>query len=67
MAIVERVSVRIKFAISKARWREKRSSIVPTKGPTIEYGTKTSAKARAALIASAWRSGEKRRKEASAL
>jgi hypothetical protein len=33
----------------------------------MEYGTKTRAKARAALIASAWRSGEKSTKEARAL
>ena len=39
---------RIKFEKAIARWRETRSRIVPTKGPIIEYGSKTTAKANAA-------------------
>ena len=48
-----RVVARVRFANKSARWREKRSRIVPTKGPTMEYGTRTRAKAKAAPIASA--------------
>ena len=44
-----------------------RSKRVPTKGPTIEYGSKTTVKPIAALTAVAWRSGEKRTNEANAL
>ena len=51
--MIANVIARTIFAKKSARCREKRSRIVPTKGPTIEYGTKTRAKARAALIASA--------------
>jgi hypothetical protein len=50
-----------------ARCRENLSSNVPTKGPTIEYGKSTTANATAAFTALAWRSGEKRMKEARAL
>ena len=48
------------------RWRETRSRIVPTKGPTKEYGSSTTANATAADFASGWRSGEKSTKDANA-
>jgi hypothetical protein len=41
--------------------------MVPTNGPTIEYGVNTTAKPKAAAIALACRSGEKSTKDASAL
>jgi hypothetical protein len=41
--------------------------MVPTNGPIIEYGSSTTANARAALKALAWRSGEKITKDARAL
>ena len=66
-ATSNKLALRARFAKNSARWRETRSRIVPTKGPTTEYGYKTTAKPRAALNAFAWRSGEKRTKEAKAL
>ena len=66
-ATTKRFRVRARFEMSKARCLETRSRTVPTKGPTIEYGSKTTAKPRAALNALAWRSGEKRTKDARAL
>ena len=45
------VSARVIFAKKIARCREKRSRIVPTNGPTMEYGSKTTANATAALTA----------------
>jgi hypothetical protein len=41
--------------------------MVPTNGPTIEYGSKTTAKPIAALKALACRSGENKTKDARAL
>jgi hypothetical protein len=61
------VTARLRFEKAIARWRETRSKIVPTKGPITEYGSKTTAKANAAPNAFAWRSGEKRIKDAKAL
>ena len=66
-ATTKRLKLRKILEKNSARWREIRSRIVPTNGPTIEYGSKTTAKPRAALNASAWRSGENSTKEASAL
>ena len=48
------------------RCRENLSNRVPTSGPTIEYGSKTTAKAAAADFASGWRSGENKTKDARA-
>ena len=45
--------------------REMRSKIVPTKGPTKEYGRSTTANATAADFASGCRSGEKSKNDAS--
>ena len=50
-----------------ARCLENRSRMVPTNGPTMEYGSSTTANATAAFTALACRSGEKRTKDASAL
>ena len=66
-ATSNKLALRARFAKNNARWRETRSKMVPTNGPTIEYGNKTTAKPRAAFKAFAWRSGEKRTKEAKAL
>ena len=60
-------AARARLENKSARCLETRSRIVPTKGPTSEYGNKTTAKAIAALRASAWRSGENKTKDASAL
>ncbi len=46
--------------------REMRSKIVPTNGPTNEYGSRTTAKAAAADFASGCRSGENKTNEARA-
>ena len=61
------VSARAKFEYAIARCLETRSNMVPTNGPIIEYGSSTTANARAALKALAWRSGEKITKDAKAL
>jgi hypothetical protein len=45
------VIARIRFEYAIARCLETRSRIVPTNGPTIEYGSSTTANARAALKA----------------
>ena len=66
-ATTNRFIPRAAFAKSSARCLETRSRIVPTNGPTSEYGNKTTANAIAALNASAWRSGENKTKDASAL
>jgi hypothetical protein len=66
-AMTNKVAARITLEKKIARCRENLSSNVPTKGPTIEYGRSTTAKATAALVALAWRSGEKSTKEASEL
>ena len=66
-ATTHNVAARTRFEYAIARWREMRSKIVPTKGPIMEYGRRTTAKASAAFKAFAWRSGEKSTKEASAL
>ena len=66
-ATSNKLALRARFAKNSARWRETRSKMVPTKGPTSEYGSKTTAKPIAAFNAFAWRSGEKRTKEAKAL
>ena len=66
-ATTNRFIPRAAFAKSSARCLETRSKIVPTNGPTKEYGKRTTANAIAALNASAWRSGENKTKDASAL
>jgi hypothetical protein len=62
-----RVAERTRFEKRIARCLENRSRSVPTNGPTIEYGKRTTAKATAAFTALAWRSGENKMNEASAL
>jgi hypothetical protein len=57
----------VRFEKRIARCLENLSKRVPTNGPTIEYGKRTTANATAALTALAWRSGEKRINEARAL
>jgi hypothetical protein len=57
----------MRFEKRMARWRENLSRRVPTNGPTIEYGKRTTANATAAFTALACRSGEKRMKDAKAL
>ena len=66
-ATTKRFRLRARFEKKSARCLETRSKIVPTKGPTIEYGSRTTAKLRAALNALTWRFGEKRTKDAKAL
>ena len=66
-ATTNKLIARAAFANSSARCLETRSKIVPTNGPTSEYGNKTTANATAALRASAWRSGENKTKDANAL
>ena len=66
-AITIRVAERTRFEKRIARCRENLSRSVPTNGPTMEYGKRTTANATAAFTALAWRSGEKRMNEASAL
>jgi hypothetical protein len=65
-AIKINVRARKRFAKRIILCREKRSKIVPTSGPIREYGSRTTAKAAAADLASGCLSGEKRTKEASA-
>ena len=62
-----RVSERTRLEKRIARCRENLSRSVPTNGPTMEYGKRTTAKATAAFTALAWRSGENKIKEARAL
>ena len=64
-AIKINVKARNKFAKRITLCREMRSKIVPTNGPTKEYGSKTTANATAADFASGWRSGEKSKNDAS--
>ena len=66
-ATTSKFAARARLENKSARCLETRSRIVPTNGPTSEYGNKTTANPIAALSASAWRSGEKRTKDASAL
>jgi hypothetical protein len=49
--MITRVIDRVMLEKKIARWREKRSKRVPTNGPTMEYGSNTTAKATAALTA----------------
>jgi len=66
--MLQRKDLRFELLQKKsARCLETRSKIVPTKGPIIEYGNNTTAKPIAALNAFAWRSGENKTKDASAL
>ena len=65
-AIINRLVARKKLAFRIIRCREKRSKKVPTYGPINEYGSKTTANATAAEIASGARSGENKTKLASA-
>jgi hypothetical protein len=66
-ATTSRFIERARLENKRARCLETRSKIVPTNGPTNEYGKSTTANAMAALSASACRSGENKTKEASAL
>ena len=63
-AIKIRVNARKRFAKRITLCREMRSKIVPTKGPTKEYGSNTTANATAADFASGCRSGEKSKNDA---
>ena len=66
-ATKSKFALRARFEKKSARCLETRSKIVPTKGPTMEYGNNTTAKPTAALNAFACRSGENNTKEARAL
>jgi hypothetical protein len=65
--MIDKVVALVKFANMIARCLETRSKIVPTNGPINEYGRRTTANAKAALSAFAWRSGENKTNEAKAL
>jgi len=65
-AIKINVIARNKLEAKIMRCLENRSNRVPTNGPISEYGNKTTLKAKAAVPALGWRSGENKTKEASA-
>ena len=66
-ATINKLTLRKKLEKNSARCLEILSNTVPTKGPTIEYGNRTTANPSAAFRAFVWRSGENRTKDAKAL
>ncbi len=48
---------RVRFATTRTRRRSQRSRSAPANGPTIEYGSSSTAKPAATAAGSAWRSG----------
>jgi hypothetical protein len=65
-AIIKRSAALNKFDMRTILRRLNRSRKIPTYGPINEYGRRTTAKAKAALTALGWRSGENKTKEAKA-